>query len=193
MAKSLKDILQGVKSSKKVTNDHGGYKPKAGDEEDFAKEHEIEKYADRVGNGDDVYAATNVEPALKKEKRHGYKNLKDAEKVYEEKKTCNMTEAGQMCEVHGMADCAKGGKKVKVLKEKEPVTEAWYSEKGGERTFHKGQREAMRHAREIGGKYGATHGAQGMKASKALGWDAREKEGLGLGLKSAADKKAKAF
>jgi hypothetical protein len=256
MVKSLKDILQGVKSSKKVKNDLGGYKPKAGDEEKFAVKHEIEKHEDRVGNGDDVYNATNVKHSIEGEERHGYKKPKD-EKVNEEKKTCNMTEAGQMCEVHGMSDCSKGGKKV--LKEKEPVSEEadyeyemarnelataeraidrlmkhlkgegsleawvqskitkaadyldsvadymesdkvneenieeeWYSEKGGERTYHRGQREAMRHARQIGGSYGATHGAQGQKASKALGLDAREKAGLGLGLKSKADRQKEA-
>lgn len=192
MAKSLKDILQGVKSSKKVTNDLGGYKPKAGDEEEFAKKHEIEKHEDRVGNDDDVYNATNVKHAMEKETRHGYKKPKDAA-VNESKMRCEA--CGKMYEGDS---CGCGEKKSKEAKpgkkgmlygdKKVSVTEAWYSEKGGERTFHKGQREAMRHAREIGGKYGATHGAQGMKASKALGWDAKEKEGLGIGLTSKADK-----
>ena len=79
-----------------------------------------------------------------------------------------MTEAGDMCEVHGMSDCAKSGKNIKVLKEKDPIEEEWYSEKDGKRTIHRGQREAARHAREIGGSYGATHGAKGVKASVAL-------------------------
>ena len=75
MAKYLKEVLKGVKSSTKVTNDLGGYKPKAGDEEDFAKKHEIEKHADRVGNGDDVYKGTtkhvlaNPKEKIRKEKR----------------------------------------------------------------------------------------------------------------------------
>ena len=84
MAKYLKEVLKGVKSSTKVTNDLGGYKPKAGDEEDFAKKHEIEKHADRVGNGDDVYKGTTKHVlANAKEKNHGYKKPEDA-KVNEE-------------------------------------------------------------------------------------------------------------
>jgi len=84
MAKYLKEVLKGVKSSTKVTNDLGGYKPKAGDEEDFAKKHEIEKHADRVGNGDDVYKGTTKHVlANPKEKNHGYKKPEDA-KVNEE-------------------------------------------------------------------------------------------------------------
>jgi len=84
MAKYLKEVLKGVKSSTKVTNDLGGYKPKAGDEEDFTKKHEIEKHADRVGNGDDVYKGTTKHVlANTKEKNHGYKKPEDA-KVNEE-------------------------------------------------------------------------------------------------------------
>ena len=66
MAKTLKQILDGVKSSKTKNRDVLGskpgvdYAPKAGDERKFADKHEIEKHADRVGNGDDVYNATNV-------------------------------------------------------------------------------------------------------------------------------------
>jgi len=84
MAKYLKDVLNGVKSSTKVTNDLGGYKPKAGDEQDFVKKHEIEKHADRVGNGDDVYkGTTKYVLANAKEKNHGYKKPEDT-KVNEE-------------------------------------------------------------------------------------------------------------
>jgi len=107
MAKYLKDVLKGKKESTKKVNDLGGYKPKAGDEAEFAKKHEIEKHEDRVGNGDDVYNASNVKPALNRpeEKRH-----KDAGKVYESKKDedtkCNMTEAGTYCPMHEMANCS---------------------------------------------------------------------------------------
>jgi hypothetical protein len=110
MAKLLKDILRGVKSSTKKVNNLGGYAPKAGDEADFAKKHEIEKHADRAGNGDDVFNATNVKHSMAspKEKHHGYKKPEDA-KVNESKKVeeakCNMTEAGKNCPVHGMSEC----------------------------------------------------------------------------------------
>ena len=70
MAKTLKQILDGVKSSTKKNKDILGtkpgvdYSPKAGDERKFADKHEIEKHADRVGNGDDVYNATNVKYSM---------------------------------------------------------------------------------------------------------------------------------
>ena len=47
MAKFLKDIVKS--KSSKVKNDLGGYKPKAGDEQDFVAKHEIEKHEDRNG------------------------------------------------------------------------------------------------------------------------------------------------
>lgn len=114
MAKYLKDVLKGKNTTTKKTNDLGGYKPKAGDEEKFAKDHEIEKHEDRVGNGDSAYMATNIKPVLLRpeEKRH-----KDAGKVYESKKaedvSCNQSPAGTKCPIHEMADCSA----VKSIKE----------------------------------------------------------------------------
>lgn len=104
MAKLLKNIIGGKGGSSKKVNDLGGYKPKAGDEEDFAKKHEIEKHDDRNGNGDDVFQATNVKHSLNDpdEKRHGYKKPEDI-KVNES--ACSMTKEGTMCEVHGMKEC----------------------------------------------------------------------------------------
>lgn len=104
MAKLLKNIIGGKGGSTKKVNDLGGYKPKAGDEEDFAKKHEIEKFDDRNGNGDDVFNATNVKHSLNDpdEKRHGYKKPQDA-KVNEA--ACNCTKKGTMCETHGMEQC----------------------------------------------------------------------------------------
>ena len=111
MAKTLKQILDGVKSSKTKNKDVLGtkpgvdYAPKAGDERKFADKHEIEKHADRVGNGDDVYQGTNVKYSMDtpQMKNFGHKPGED-EKVYESSK-CNMSEAGTMCEVHGMKKC----------------------------------------------------------------------------------------
>jgi hypothetical protein len=119
MAKTLKQILDGVKSSKIKDKDILGskpgvdYRPKSGDEQKFADKHKIEQHADRVGNEDDIYQANNINYTMNK-KGHGYKSGED-EKVYEEAK-CNMTEAGSMCEAHGMKKCPP------VLKEK-PVKE----------------------------------------------------------------------
>lgn len=196
MAKKLREIVKGVKASKEVPNTLGGYKPKAGDEQKFVAKHKIEKYADRAGNGDDVYNASNVKHAQEdeKEERHGYKHPED--KKVNEAKTCNMSEAGTMCEVHGMSDCSKGGKKVKVLKEKdieeetEELDEVWtVTHSGGKVTQHATQKLAMKHAREVGGKVSATHGAKGVKASVALAktmkadkikrpWDVKEEVNL---------------
>lgn len=90
MAKTLKQILDGVKSSKTKTKDILGkkpgvdYSPKAGDERKFADKHHEDEHADRAGNGDDVYKATNVKSYMDTDKsnHHGYKAGED-EKVYE--------------------------------------------------------------------------------------------------------------
>jgi len=65
MAKFLKDIVKS--KSSRVKNDLGGYKPKAGDEQDFVAKHKIEKHEDRVGNGDDVYKGTTKEAPYKRQ------------------------------------------------------------------------------------------------------------------------------
>jgi len=77
MAKSLQDVLKGVKSSSKVKNDLGGYKPKAGDEEKFAAKHEIEKHEDRVGNGDDVYKGSTKPAKFPRQKDGVYEERVD--------------------------------------------------------------------------------------------------------------------
>ena len=90
MAKQLKDILAGVKSSKIVPGSTGSdpgvdYAPKAPNEQKFVKKHSTEKHADRVGNDDDVYQATNVKHSQASEPAHGHKSPKD-KAVYESKK-----------------------------------------------------------------------------------------------------------
>lgn len=115
MAKQLKDILKGVKASKVVPGSTGSdpgvdYAPKAPNEQEFVKKHATEKHADRVGNGDDVYQATNIKHVLTspKEDKHGHKKPND-KAVYESKEEtkCNMTAEGTACPVHEMADCSK--------------------------------------------------------------------------------------
>jgi hypothetical protein len=131
MAKLLKDVLKGKNTSTKVTNDLGGYKPKAGDEEDFAKKHEIEKKdhtnsPEHQFNGNPQHYVLNS----KKEKRHGYMAGTD-EKVYESKKAedvqCNRTPKGTECPMHGLNECMSGGtireKSLKeVLTKKDPAS-----------------------------------------------------------------------
>lgn len=79
MAKSLKDILNGVKSSKTETpdlSDIHDYGNGAGKE--FISKHKIEKHEDRVGNGDDVYKG--------KTKKASYKGSTNEEYVEESNK-----------------------------------------------------------------------------------------------------------
>jgi hypothetical protein len=88
MAKSLSDILKGVKASKTEPGSTGSdpgvdYAPKAKAEQDFVAKHKTEKHSDRVGNTDAPYkASTKYVLDDEKEKRHGYKQ-KEAEAVYE--------------------------------------------------------------------------------------------------------------
>ena len=134
MAKPLKDILskklEGVKSSAVVSGSIGvdpgvDYKPKAGDEQKFVDIHSTEKHADRVGNKDDIYKATNVKYSLDtpENKRMG-KKLKSSEKdefkpntsapvkeaKEDEEAKCNHSRKGVKCPVHGMVECAEAVK-----------------------------------------------------------------------------------
>lgn len=108
MAKPLRDVapkaqkegkLAGVKKSTTEPADISDFNASSGNQ-DFAKDHKIEKHADRVGNDDGVYKAKVKQTDMSK---HGYKKPQDA-KIYEAK--CNMTEAGTMCEVHGDKACS---------------------------------------------------------------------------------------
>jgi Cu/Ag efflux protein CusF len=99
MAKLLKDVLKGVKSSTKKVNDLGGYAPKPGDEQKFAKKHDIEVHADRAGNGDDVYKGKTKETPYNKQS-DGVYEAKEAEDAQ-----CNSTPKGTPCPVHGMNEC----------------------------------------------------------------------------------------
>lgn len=96
MAKSLKDILAGAKSSKTEKLDLKDLQMSAAnkDQADFIAKHSVEKHADRVGNDDDVYKG-------KTKKTDKYKFQKDG--VYES--CCNHTNEGVMCEVHGESAC----------------------------------------------------------------------------------------
>ena len=58
------------------------YGPETKDGKAFVHKHVTVKYDDRNGNGDDVFQATNVKTAKRKEERHGYDSGED-EKVYE--------------------------------------------------------------------------------------------------------------
>ena len=119
MPKTLKDILNGVKSSKIVPGSTGSdpgidYEPKAPEERDVVKAHKIEKHADRVGNGDDVYQATNIKHSQIEDKKHGYKKPED-KKVNEESactysgKKKSLREISKKCTKESLAFPLLGG------------------------------------------------------------------------------------
>ena len=97
MAKYLKDVLDKNSTTKK-TNDLGGYKPKAGDEEKFAKKHEIEVH-DRTPAEEHQFKGGTKEASFPKQSEGVYESKK-AENV-----SCNQTPAGTKCPMHEMADC----------------------------------------------------------------------------------------
>lgn len=111
MAKSLKDILDGVKKSKVVPGSTGtdpgvDYAPKSKSEQDFVAQHSTEKHEDRVGNGDDVYKGT-TKYSMDKEEKHGHKKVKD-KKVYDKvSEETAVTEAKHVFHVHMPSDDAK--------------------------------------------------------------------------------------
>ncbi|QMP83898.1 MAG: hypothetical protein [Caudoviricetes sp.] len=92
MTKSLNDILKrysdalsGKRESKVsalTTGDNPGvdYADKMKDARDFIAQHSVEKFDDRVGNGDDVYNASKVQKA--KMERHGHEPKPKDIKVY---------------------------------------------------------------------------------------------------------------
>ena len=116
MAKSLKDILTGVKSSKTEPMDLKdlAMSPEGNKGElDFAKKHNVEKHDDRAGNDDHIYQGTT-------KKTTKYKFQKDG--VYEAA-MCNHTNEGEMCEVHGEAACPSGSDKEPRYKGKKLLTD----------------------------------------------------------------------
>jgi hypothetical protein len=58
--------------------------PKTKDEKRFMDKHVVQKVADRNGNGDDVFRASNINYSDRTPTRHGY-NPQEDQKVYEEK------------------------------------------------------------------------------------------------------------
>lgn len=106
MAKALRDIvpklhmtvdkkLEGVKSSKTVDGSTGvdpgvDYAPKAPAEQEFVALHKTEKHADRAGNDEKLYNASNIKYSLKTPQNSKMGRDKDeSKKVYEEAKPLN--------------------------------------------------------------------------------------------------------
>ena len=86
MPKNLNDVLKGVKkstTSKLTTGENPGvdYADKSKDTIDFFDQHPVQKHEDRVGNGDDVYKASNVKKASML--RHGHEPKPKDIRVYD--------------------------------------------------------------------------------------------------------------
>ena len=135
MAKQLKDILAGTRSSKTVPGNLGkdpgvDYEPKAGDEQKFAALHVHQKHEYPYGNETLFTGSVDYSLDSPKEKRHG-NTEKKAEKAafpsvkesVQPKKAedaqCNRTPKGTACPLHGMNECMS----VKTIKE-EDIDEA---------------------------------------------------------------------
>lgn len=160
MAKSLKDILAGVKSSKVRAGSTGtepgvDYDPKAPAEQDFVAKHKTEVHADRVGNGDDVYKGKTKEAKYKKQDAKVYEETEasddeESEPVAEAAE-CNHTESGDNCPVHGECACDEGkGKKLRLLlggKKKSSVSEE--TEKSDKKDKKKTEHETHKKAHEL--------------------------------------------
>jgi len=75
MAKRLSDVLKGTNASR-VRPGRTGQRPgvdyasRMPDERDFVAGHETQEFEDRVGNGSDVYNASNIKQST--DKRHGH-------------------------------------------------------------------------------------------------------------------------
>lgn len=116
MAKLLKTILgndkklEGVKSSTIKKLDLGGYTPKSDGDKQFVAKHEVEKFEDRVGNGDKAYVASTKQASYPKQD----------EKVYEDamSDTEGLQAYAPQGSVPGKPSEAKYFKKKKVAEEK---------------------------------------------------------------------------
>jgi len=80
MAKSLKDILTGTKSSTKTKVDLKDWE-KSKDGQKFATKHTIEKHADRAGNSDDVYKGKTKEAKYDRQKDGVYEEVEELDEI----------------------------------------------------------------------------------------------------------------
>lgn len=87
MAKKLSDVLAGTNKSRTRPGSTGtrpglDYASKMKDERDFVASHEVQEFDDRVGNGSDVYNATNIKH--NPDDRHGHIPKPEDEKQYKQ-------------------------------------------------------------------------------------------------------------
>jgi hypothetical protein len=94
MAKKLSDVLAGTNKSRTRPGSTGtrpglDYASKMKDERDFVASHEVQEFDDRVGNGSDVYNASNIKH--NPDDRHGHIPKPEDEKQYKQANEQTMT------------------------------------------------------------------------------------------------------
>ena len=119
MPKNLNDVLKGVKkstTSKLTTGENPGvdYADKSKDTRDFFDQHPVQKHEDRVGNGDDVYKASNVKKASML--RHGHEPKPKDIRVYDKTNQVTNEEVEELDEADLMH--IKVGEKVRLTNPK---------------------------------------------------------------------------
>lgn len=94
MAKKLSDVLAGTNKSRTRPGSTGtrpgiDYSSKMKDERDFVASHEVQEFDDRVGNGSDVYNASNIKH--NPDDKHGHIQKGEDEKQYKQANEQTMT------------------------------------------------------------------------------------------------------
>ena len=94
MAKKLSDVLAGTNKSRTRPGSTGtrpgiDYASKMKDERNFVASHEVQEFDDRVGNGSDVYNASNIKH--NPDDRHGHIPKPEDEKQYKQANEQTMT------------------------------------------------------------------------------------------------------
>lgn len=94
MAKKLSDVLAGTNKSRTRPGSTGtrpglDYASKMQDERNFVASHEVQEFDDRVGNGSDVYNASNIKHAP--DDKHGHIPKPEDEKQYKQANEQTMT------------------------------------------------------------------------------------------------------
>jgi hypothetical protein len=123
MAKFLKDVLKGnTHTVTKKATDLGGYAPKAGDEQKFAKIHSVD--VTTVNGTEDQYKGGTKKASFKKALEGGVTEAKETDTP-----KCNNTASGVACPVHGIKECSTGTMKEEELDEISAKTLTSYRDK----------------------------------------------------------------
>ena len=117
MAKSLSDILKGVNKSEIETLSVGDLETSTSvAEKRLISNNKIEKYADRAGNGPEVFSGSNIVKVPNRISNKGYNKGED-KAVYEnvvESKTERKEDSKFACDAHDRVNCPVCNKKPKL-------------------------------------------------------------------------------